>query len=62
LQSQGEPRLGNAGRHARLGRVFELLQAPVEIAGVDRPEKGVDDRRDPFRLARRDRAAGQRLM
>jgi len=36
------------------------MQAPVEIAGIDRPDKGVDDRRDPLRLARRDRAAGQR--
>jgi hypothetical protein len=46
-------RLCNAGRSARLGRVFEFLQAPVEIAGVDRPDKGVDHRRDPLRLARR---------
>jgi hypothetical protein len=33
----GRPRLCNAGRSARLGRVFEFLQAPVEIAGIDRP-------------------------
>jgi hypothetical protein len=59
LLSQGDP--DSAMRvAARLGRVFEFLQAPVEIAGIDRPDKGVDHRRDPLRLARRDRAAGQR--
>src|SRR4029077_5256503 len=56
----GRPRLCNAGRSARLGRVFEFLQAPVEIAGIDRPDKGVDHRRDPLRLSRRDRPTGQR--
>ena len=53
-------RLCNAGRSARLGRVSEFLQAPVEIADIDRPDKGVDHRRDPLCLARRHRTAGQR--
>jgi hypothetical protein len=56
LLSHGDP--DSAMRAAaRLGRVFEFLQAPVEIAGIDRPDKGVDHRRHSLRLTRRDRPA-----
>src|SRR5260370_6802125 len=48
------PTLQYGRRCARLGRVFEFLQAPVEIARIDRPDTGVDDSRDPLRLPRRD--------
>lgn len=42
------------------GMVFERLQAAVEIARLDRPQQRVHDARDGFRLARGQRALGDR--
>src|SRR5215472_3366668 len=53
----GAPRLGGI---VPLQLLFEFLQAPVEIARVDRPDEGVHHCRDPARLARRDHASGER--
>jgi hypothetical protein len=50
---------------ARLGRrpaskaFLHELQPPIEIARLDRPDKGVDDRRNRGGFAGRDRAVGQ---
>ena len=40
--------------------ILGLLQASFEVARLDRPNKGVDRRRNPLRLARRDRTLGER--
>src|SRR5215472_7436619 len=53
----GAPRLGGI---VPLQLLFEFLQAPVEIARVDRPDEGVDHCGDPAHLARRDHAGGKR--
>src|SRR5215472_8968620 len=53
----GAPRLGGI---VPLQLLFEFLQAPVEIARVDRPDEGVNHCRDPACLARRDHTSGER--
>ena len=42
--------------------VLGLYQAPLEIPRFDRPRKGVDDRRDPARLAFERRLRGARRV
>ena len=48
------------GRRIAAKSVLGLLQPLLEISRLDHPHKGVDDVGDPTRLARRDRAAGER--
>jgi hypothetical protein len=38
---------------------LDQLQTSFEVAGLDRPDEGVDHRRDPRRLARCDQAGGE---
>jgi hypothetical protein len=40
------PPARGTGRGARLEAVLDELQSPVEVARLDRPDKGVDHRRD----------------